>query len=139
MKRFSFTSIAYSTTSFNIAMLLLRIFFGVILMLKHGFDKVRNFDTLQHNFYNFIGMGPKASLILALVAEIFCSLLVVMGLFTRWACLPLLITFLVIIFGHDAGKDLMDSEMAIFYFTAFLVILFCGPGQISVDGMINRK
>ncbi|MDQ2752078.1 MAG: DoxX family protein [Bacteroidota bacterium] len=139
MKRFSFTSVTYSTNSFNIAMLFLRISFGVILMLRHGFDKVRNFDNLQHTFYSFIGMGPKASLILALFAEIFCSLLVVMGLFTRWACIPLLFTFLVVIFGHDAGKDLMDSELAIAYFTAFLVLLFCGPGQISVDGMINKK
>ncbi len=139
MRKFSFTSIDFSTTSFNIAMLLLRISFGLILMLKHGFDKVRGFDTLQHNFYSFMGFGPKASLILALFAEIFCSLLVVLGLFTRWACIPLLITFLVIIFGHDAGKDLFDSEMAIAYFTAFFVILLCGPGKISVDGMISKK
>lgn len=139
MKKFSFTSILYSTASFNIAMLFLRISFGVLLMLKHGFEKVRNLDNLQSTFYSFLGMGPKASLILALFAEIFCSLLVVMGLFTRWACLPLLVMFLVIIFGHDAGKGLMDSELAIAYFTAFLVLLFCGPGRISVDGMINKK
>ena len=129
MRRISFTSIDFSTTGFNIAMLLLRISFGAILMLKHGFDKVRTFDTLQHTFYNFIGLGSKASLILALFAEIFCSLLVVMGLFTRWACLPLIFTMLVIIFGHDAGKDLMDSELAIFNLTAFFVLLFCGPGK----------
>ncbi len=139
MRKFSFTSIDFSTTSFNVAMLLLRVSFGFILMLKHGFDKVRTFDTLQHTFYSFMGMGPKASLILALFAEIFCSILVVMGLFTRLACVPLIIMFLVIIFGHDAGKDLMDSELAITYFTAFLAILLCGPGKISVDGMINKN
>ena len=139
MRKFSFTSIDFSTTSFNIAMLLLRISFGLILMLKHGFDKVREFDTLQHTFYSFIGLGPKASLILALFAEIFCSLLVVLGLFTRLACIPLIITFLVIIFGHDAGKDFMDSEMAIAYLSAFVVLMLCGPGEVSVDGMINKK
>lgn len=139
MRKFSFTSIDFSTTSFNIAMLILRVCFGLILMLKHGFDKVRTFDTIQHTFYSFMGMGPKASLILVLFAEIFCSLLVIMGLFTRLACIPLLIMFLVVIFGHDAGKDLFDSELALAYFTAFLIILLCGPGKISVDGMINKK
>ena len=140
MKRFSFTSITYSTLSFNIAMLLLRISFGLMLMVKHGFiQKVMNFATLKITFYNFMGMGSKASLILLLFAEIFCSLLVVLGLFTRWACIPIIFAMLVAIYGAGAGKDFMDSELAIFYLTAFVAILFCGPGGISVDGMINKK
>lgn len=139
MKRFTFTSTRYSTTSFNIAMLFLRISFGVILMVSHGFAKLRHFDELQKTFYNFLWFGPKASLILVLFAEVFCSLLVVLGLFTRWACIPLLITMLVAIYGADAGKDLLESELAIGYFTAFVILMLCGPGEISVDGMINRK
>ncbi len=138
MKRFSFTSIDYSTTSFNFAMLLIRISFGVTLLVKHGFAKVMNFAHLQTTFYNFMGMGPKASLILALFAEIFCALLVVLGLFTRWACIPIIFTMLVVIYGADAGKDFLDSELAIFYLTAFLTLLFCGAGRISVDGMIGK-
>jgi putative oxidoreductase len=138
MKRFSFTSISYSSAAFNIAMLLLRISFGAVLMVKHGFAKVMNFATLEHTFYNFLGFGPKFSLILVLFAEIFCSLLIVLGLFTRWACIPLIIAMLVVIFGADAGKDFLDSELAIFYLTAFTTLLFCGPGRISVDGMIGK-
>ena len=139
MKRFTFTSTSYSTTSFNIAMLFLRISFGVILMVAHGFDKLRHFDQYQTAFYHFMGMSSKASLILALFAEVFCSLLVVLGLFTRWACIPLVITMLVAIYGADAGKDLFESELAIGYLTAFVILMLCGPGEISVDGMINRK
>ncbi len=138
MKRFSFTSVAYSETAFNIAMLLLRISFGATLLVKHGFAKVMNFAALQHTFFNFLGFGPKFSLILVLFAEIFCSLLIVLGLFTRWACIPILIAMLVVIYGADAGKDFLESELAIFYFTAFAAIMFCGPGKISVDGMISR-
>lgn len=139
MKKFSFTSVDFSTTSFNIAMLILRISFGVILMVSHGFAKVRHFDQLQTTFYSFMGLGSKASLILALFAEIFCSLLIVLGLFTRWACIPLIITMLVVIYGADASKDFLESELAIFYLTAFLVLLFCGPGKVSVDGMISKR
>ena len=139
MKKFSFTSVDFSTNAFNIAMLVLRISFGTILMVKHGFAKVMDFNNLQHTFYNFLGMGAKFSLILALFAEIFCSLLIVLGLFTRWACLPLIFTMIIVIYGADANKDFIESELAIFYFTAFLVLLFCGPGRISVDGMIHKK
>ena len=138
MKRFSFTSISYSSAAFNIAMLLLRVCFGAVLMVKHGFTKVMNFATLQHTFYDFLGLGPKFSLILILFAEIFCSLLIVLGLFTRWSCIPIIISMIIVIFGHDAGKDLVDSELALFYLSAFLTLLFVGPGSISVDGMIGR-
>ena len=138
MKRFSFTSISYSSAAFNIAMLLLRVCFGVVLMVKHGFAKVMNFATLQHTFYNFLGLGPKFSLILILFAEIFCSLMIVLGLFTRWSCIPIIVAMIIVIFGHDAGKDLVDSELALFYLTAFVTLLFVGPGSISVDGMIGR-
>jgi putative oxidoreductase len=138
MKRFSFTSISYSSMAFNIAMLLLRLCFGAVLMVKHGFAKVMNFTTLEHTFYNFLGLGPKFSLILILFAEIFCSLMIVLGLFTRWACVPIIFAMLIVIFGNDAGKDLLDSELALFYLSAFVTILFCGPGSISVDGMIGR-
>jgi len=138
MKRFSFNSINYSSAAFNIAMLLLRVSFGAVLMVKHGFAKVMNFATLEHTFYNFLGLGPKFSLILILFAEIFCSLLIVLGLFTRWACIPIIIAMMIVIFGNDAGKDLLDSELALFYLTAFAALLFCGPGKISVDGMIGR-
>lgn len=138
MKRFSFNSVRYSSTAFNIAMLLLRISFGTVMMVKHGFAKVMNFAALEHSFYNFLGLGSKFSLILILFAEIFCSLLIVLGLFTRWACLPLIIAMLVVIFGADAGKNMLDSELAIFYLTAFTTLAFCGPGTISVDGMIGK-
>ncbi|TKK69742.1 DoxX family protein [Ilyomonas limi] len=138
MKRYSFNSINYSSTAFNTAMLLLRVSFGAVLMVKHGFAKLMNFATLEHTFYNFMGLGPKFSLILILFAEIFCSLLIVLGLFTRWACIPLIIAMLVIIYGADAGKDFLESELAIFFLTAFAAILFCGPGGISVDGMIGK-
>src|SRR6476661_8198888 len=117
MKKNRFNSISYSSAAFNIAMLLLRVSFGAVLKVKH-------FATLQHTFYNFLGMGPKFSLILLLVAEIFCSLLIVLGLFTRWACIPIIIAMIVVIFGNDAGKELLDSELALFYLTAFTALLF---------------
>jgi putative oxidoreductase len=138
MKRFSFNSISYSSTAFNIAMLLMRVSFGAVLLVRHGFVKVMNFATLQSTFYNFLGLGPKFSLILVLFAEIFCALMIVLGLFTRWACIPIIFAMLVVIFGADAGKDFLDSELALFYLTAFTTLLFCGPGSISVDGMIGR-
>lgn len=96
------------------------------------------FATLQNDFYNFLGMGSRFSLILLLFAEVFCSLFIIMGLFTRLAVIPIMVAMLVVIYGANATKPLLESELAILFFTASAVLLLCGPGRISVDGMINK-
>ena len=131
-------SIKYSNGAFNFSMLLLRVVFGLLMLIKHGFDKMINFSTLQYQFYNFFHLGSKASLVLAIFAEFLCSLFIVLGLFTRLAVIPLIITMLVATFGFNAGKSLIESETSVIYLTAFITILFCGPGKISIDGIINR-
>jgi len=131
-------SISYSNGAFNFSMLLIRISFGAMMLLKHGLPKLMKFATLQNEFYNFLGIGSRFSLILNLFAEVFCSLFLILGLFTRLTVLPLIIAMLVVIFGVDKGKPLAESELAILFLTAYITLLFCGPGRISVDGMINK-
>jgi putative oxidoreductase len=131
-------SIKYSAAAFNFSMLLLRLVFGLLILVKHGYDKLQNFATVQNNFYNFLGIGMKTSLALAIFAEVLCALFIVLGLFTRLAAIPLIITMLVAIFGANAGKPLIQSEVGILYLCAFVTLLLSGPGKISIDGMINK-
>ena len=131
-------SIKYSNGAFNFSMLLLRVFFGVLMVSKHGYGKMIKFDELHTRFYNFLGMGSTFSLMLAIFAEVICASFIILGLFTRLAAIPLVISMLVVIFGADAGKPLAESEMAILFLGAFTTILLCGPGKISVDGLINK-
>jgi putative oxidoreductase len=131
-------SIRYSNAGFNFSMLLLRVVFGVLIIVKHGYVKMMNFSTLQSQFYNFLGLGMKTSLVLSILAEVFCALFIVLGLFTRLAAIPLVITMLVAIFFVNPAKPLIESELALLYAAAFITILLCGPGRISIDGMINK-
>jgi putative oxidoreductase len=131
-------STKYSTAAFNFSMLFLRVVLGLLMISKHGYDKLVKFPTLQYQFYNFLGLGSRISLGLSIFAEVLCSLFLVIGLFTRLASIPLIITMLVAIFGANAGKPLVESEAALSYLAGFVVLLFCGPGRISVDGMINK-
>src|SRR4051794_19793443 len=110
-------SVNYSAISFNLSMLLLRLSFGLLLLIKHGMVKLMNFSVLQNNFYNFMGLGSKISLMLAIFAEVLCSLFVILGLFTRLTVIPLIITMIVAIYGANTGKPLIESELAILYLT----------------------
>jgi putative oxidoreductase len=130
-------SIGYSTSAFNIAALILRLGSGA-LMLPHGYDKLVKFKTMSPNFMPFLGMSPEISLALVVFAEFFCSILVILGLMTRFACIPLIIdTFVALAKGHDF--DLFGKgEHAALFLTIFLALLFVGPGRVSVDGMIKK-
>ena len=131
-------SIKYSVGAFNFSMLLLRIIFGLLIISKYGYTKMVNFSNLQTTFYSFMGIGSRLSLILVIFAETICALFIVLGLFTRLAVIPLIIVMLVAIFGYNAAKPIQESELPLLYFGVFTTILLCGPGKISIDGMINK-
>ena len=130
----------YSAGAFNAAMLILRLSFG-ILMMMHGYDKLVNFNAKLIGpppFMNFMGIGGSASLALVVFAEFFCSLFLILGLFTRLAAIPLIIVTCVIIFKLNNGNVFGDAEIAAVYLSGYLVLLLVGPGKISVDSMIGK-
>ena len=136
MKKFLSTN--YSAVAFNFSMLLLRVSTGLWIMIKHGLDKLQNFSTYQTHFYNFINIGSNFSLALAIFAELFCAMLVVLGLFTRLAVIPIIIMLLVAAFEAKAGQPLAHKELDFLYLIPFVVLLFCGAGRVSVYGMMSK-
>jgi putative oxidoreductase len=130
-------STKYSAAAVSTAMLLLRLSVG-ILMLLHGYDKLIHFAAKQNTFMNFLGIGSTMSLALVVFAEFFCSLFLILGLFTRLATIPLIITACVIIFKVNNGHIFKDFENAPLYLTGYLVLLLLGPGRVSVDSMIGK-
>jgi putative oxidoreductase len=130
-------STKYSAGAFNAAMLILRLGVGIMMMM-HGYDKLVHFSSLQHKFMNFMGMGSTVSLTMVVFAEFFCSLFLILGLFTRLASIPLIIATCVMVFKAHNGDVFGDGETAALYLTAYLVLLFVGPGRVSVDSMIGK-
>lgn len=128
----------YNKTLLDWALLAVRIFVGVA-MLTHGFPKLMMLLSGKIEFMNFFGIGQKTSLILAVLAEVLCSLFILMGLFTRFTVIPLIITMLVAIFIIHGNDPFDKKEMALLYLFHYILIFVVGPGSISIDRMINRK
>ncbi len=130
-------SIKYSSGAFNLAMLILRLGVGV-LIASHGFHKLATFNTAKHHFMNFLGLGSTISLSLVVFAEFFCCVFIILGLFTRLAVIPVIIVMIVALFKVHNGELFAEGEKAAIYLAGSLAILLCGPGRISVDGIIGR-
>ena len=130
-------SIRYSTSAFNLALLILRVGTG-ILMMNHGYDKLLNFEKYSSQFMTFLGMSGTVSLALVVFAEFFCSIFLVLGLFTRLAVIPLIIDMSVAVLKAHNVDVFGEGELPSLFFLVFVTILLIGPGKISVDGMINK-
>ena len=131
------TSSSYSTGAFNAGTLIMRLALGA-LMMSHGYQKMVHFAEYKTKFINFLGLGQSTSLALAIFAEFFCALFILIGLFTRLACIPLIITMCVALFKAHNADMMGEGEMASLYLAGYITLLFIGPGKISVDGMMGK-
>lgn len=129
----------YNHRSLDFALLILRIAIA-LLMLSHGIAKL---NTLLAGgeiiFPDPIGVGSVLSLVFAVFAEVFCSALILIGLATRLAVLPLMVTMLVAVFVIHAADGMEEKELALHYLLAYLVLLFAGSGKFSADSLISRR
>ena len=128
----------YTETAFNFSMLLVRVGFGLLLFLNHGIGKLQRFNQWKSGFNDPFGIGSTPSLILVITAEVFCALLVVAGLLSRFASLFLVVLFVVIIFIIHEEEPVSKKQTPVLFLLAFLVILFCGPGKWSLDKLIGK-
>ena len=122
------------------ASLLLRISFGGLMILNHGWKKLgKIMEGGEIKFADPLGMGAELSLYLTVFSEVLCGVLLVLGLFTRLSTLFLSFTMLVAALVVHAGDSLKDREMALLYLAAYLAIWLIGPGRFSLDYFRKRQ
>ena len=120
------------------ALLLLRITFAVMMMV-HGWAKFSNYSQMSGGFPDPFGMGSQLSLTMAIFAELGCSILILVGLGTRLALIPLMVTMLVAIFIAHGADPWSKKELAATYLSVYAVLMVSGPGRYSVDHLIANR
>jgi putative oxidoreductase len=130
-------STGYNDFSFNLALFILRIGLGV-LMIPHGYDKLVHFMQYKKDFMNFLGLGSVVSLAIVVFAELFCSVFLIMGLFTRVIAALLIFEMLVVVFNAHQGQIFGDGEHGMLFLTGYIAILLLGPGKASLDGILGK-
>lgn len=128
---------SYSTNlnlpSIDAGLLVLRI--GVAaLMLTHGVPKLLMlFGSEEIAFADPIGLGATTSLLLSTFAEFVCAILILFGLGTRLAAIPLIINMAVAFFIFHAQDPFKGKELAGVYLLIFIVIMVTGAGKYALD------
>lgn len=136
-----FLLLNFLPASADLALLLLRLWFGLSMLVLHGWGKVMNFSALSTKFADPFGIGTTASVVLVIFAEVVCAALIAIGLFTRWAAL-VLGGAMFAAFWTAHGAKLSgpgNGEMAFLFLGASLALFICGAGRFSVDSGLGAK
>ena len=124
--------------SIDAALLIARVGIGVF-MLIHGLPKLAMLFSGEPVMFPGIVINGELSLILAVFAEVICSLLLIIGLGTRLAVIPLIITMLVAVLHIHAADPFAKQEPGLQYLLVYVVLFLTGSGRYSVDHLLQSK
>ena len=129
----------------SLFLLLMRINWGWQFMVA-GWGKLANPDRAIGFFANIGIPFPSFNVYLVGTVETLGGLLLALGLGSRLASIPLIITMLVAsltahreaCFAFFRDPDLFVSETPFAFLVTVLIVLFFGPGSLSLDYLIAR-
>lgn len=143
-------------TAASIGLLILRLGVGGYLV-THGLGKVQMLiGGGAAQFGDPVGLGNTLSLALVTLSEFVCALLIIPGLGTRFAAIPVVISMSVaafvvhaadpwtmetaaMAFFSGASKSWASKEPALLYLIPFLSLAFTGAGKFSLDHAIAAR
>ena len=122
----------------NLCLLLGRLVVGTFMMV-HGLPKLNKLTSGEEiKFADPFGFGPMITLGLAVFAEVICAIFIILGLGTRLASIPLIVTMAVVAFYAHASDPFAVKEKPILFLLIFLMFLVFGSGRYSIDRLITK-
>ena len=127
------------TKAASLGLLIVRVAAGGMMAFSHGWGKLASFGERAATFPDPLGIGHTWSMAGAVGAEFLCSILVMFGLGTRLAALPVVFTMGVAALLVHASDPWNKKEFALVYLCLFLVFVFTGAGSYSLDAKLGGK
>jgi len=123
----------------HMALLVARLWLGLSMLFNHGLEKLAHFNDLVVTFQDPLRLGPEASLILVIMAEVGGALLLTVGFLTRIAAAVLVIDMFVAFFMVNKTEMHGEGELAFLYLSGFVFLVIAGGGLFSLDTLAFSK
>ncbi|WP_312060403.1 DoxX family protein [Pantoea septica] len=133
------------TTSFsqppriNAGLFFLRLTGCLLLLYVHGLPKVFYFSEELTRIEDPFGLGPWMSLLPAIFAEVICPLFILIGVFARLACLPIIGVLLVAMLFVHPGWSIAEGQFGWLLLIIFTTLAITGPGQWRLGAGTRRE
>jgi putative oxidoreductase len=119
-----------------------RITLGV-LFASTGWGKVHNLDKVTGFFQELHIPAPGLNAVVVSYSELVCGALLLVGLASRLATVPLIVSMAVALVTAKAGEihDLSDlfGTVEFTYLALCLFIAVSGPGPVALDHLLVRR
>jgi len=125
----------------DLALLLLRVVFGLYMAIGHGWGKITGGTEKWAEVGGVMGIvgldfAPAFWGFMAAISEFVAALLVAVGLVTRPASLLVVLTMTMAATMHIVTGN-GSPETAIVYLIGFLAVALYGPGKYSADKVLG--
>jgi putative oxidoreductase len=126
----------------SVALLVARLTVG-ILFVSTGWGKVHNLPKIIAYFGELHIPAPAFNAVLASFTELIGGTLLVVGLASRLAALPLMVTMVVAILTAKLeeihGLPDLFGEVEWTYLVLLMVVVVFGPGKASLDALVRSR
>lgn len=113
------------------------------LFLQTGWGKVHNLPQIIEYFRSLGIPAPEIQAPFASATELVCGALILLGLFTRVASVPLIVTMTVAIAtAKKADVHAFDDLFGIVEYLYIVILAYlgiAGPGPLSLDNLLVRR
>jgi putative oxidoreductase len=126
--------LSYEAYQAPIVLASLRVLVG-ICMVYHGWEIVdkKIMDEYGRWMVDLDFPFPSVAAYFGKASELLSGALLMVGLFTRFSSLLLIITMSVVTFGIGNGRILMEDQHPFLFVVLGLLFLFLGAGDYSLD------
>ena len=117
-----------------------RIILGGFLIIhgKEVFDNALMSDYAKWDSFKKFS-SPALVAYLGKTTELLAGILLVLGLFTRLACLLVMATFVYITFFVGHGKFWYEDQHPFMFVVVAAILFFTGPGKWSFDNILFKS
>jgi putative oxidoreductase len=104
----------------------------------HGLPKLLNWSTELQRIEDPFGLGASLTLGLAVFAEVLCPVLLILGVYARLACLPVLAVLAVAVVIVHPEWTLEQGQFAWLLIILFAGLALTGPGPLVIGRLRHR-
>lgn len=127
------------TASVAWGLLFMRISASLLLLWVHGLPKLLHWNLELQRIEDPFGLGAHLTLGLAVFAEVICPVLLILGVFARLACLPVLAVLAVALVVVHPDWTVEQGQFAWLLMILFAGLAITGPGPLVVGGLHGRR
>jgi putative oxidoreductase len=121
-----------ATIATDIGLLFLRVCSSVLVLIVHGLPKIGHYRRELAAIEDPFHFGKKLTIAFAILAEVICPVLMILGIATRVCALPIMVVSAIALLRVHPEWSMDQGQFAWMLLILFGTIAIAGPGRYAL-------